>query len=115
MTNFFHAFQNSLVVTVCTVVLTLLTNSLVAYVVSRNMDKTFFKALYYYFVSALFVPFPIIMLPIVKETSKLGMNNHTGLSIPGELEEAATMDGASVWGTFWKVIFPLLALLLPPI
>jgi raffinose/stachyose/melibiose transport system permease protein len=129
MTNFFHAFANSATVTVCAVVFTLLTNSLVAYAVARNMDKRFFKGLYYYFVSALFVPFPIIMLPIVKETAKLGMNNQTGLiilyvvygiafnmflyvgylkSIPVELEEAAMMDGAGVWGTFWKIIFPLL-------
>lgn len=130
MTNFFHAFKNSLIVTVCSVAFTLLTNSMVAYAVSRNMGKLFFRSLYYYFVSALFVPFPIIMLPIVKETAKLGMNNQAGLiilyvvygiafnmflyvgylkSVPVELEEAAMMDGASVWGTFWKIIFPLLA------
>lgn len=30
-------------------------------------------------------------------------------SIPYELEEAATVDGASTFGTFWKIIFPLLA------
>ena len=30
-------------------------------------------------------------------------------SIPREIEEAATMDGAGVWTTFWRVIFPLLA------
>ncbi|WP_434614810.1 ABC transporter permease subunit [Arthrobacter sp. A5] len=29
-------------------------------------------------------------------------------SIPAELEEAAIMDGASVWTTFRQVIFPLL-------
>jgi raffinose/stachyose/melibiose transport system permease protein len=129
MTDFFNAFTNSFVVTLVTVTLTLLTNCLVAYAVSRNMDKRFFKWLYYYFVSALFVPFPIIMLPVVKETAKLGMNNQTGLivlyvvyglafnmflyvgylrSLPHELEEAAIVDGATIWGTFWKIIFPLL-------
>ncbi|MHB1134333.1 MAG: carbohydrate ABC transporter permease [Chloroflexota bacterium] len=30
-------------------------------------------------------------------------------SIPRVLEEAALIDGASVWGTFWKVILPLSA------
>ena len=29
-------------------------------------------------------------------------------SIPRSLEEAAIIDGASTWGVFWKVIFPLL-------
>ncbi|WP_433747662.1 carbohydrate ABC transporter permease [Falsibacillus pallidus] len=129
MTNFFQAFKNSAIITVCTVVLTLLTNSMVAYAIARNMHKKFFKFLYYYLVSAMFIPFPIIMLPIVKQTSSWGMDNQIGLiflyvvyglsfnifvyvgyikSIPKELEEAATMDGAGTWKTFWKVIFPLL-------
>ncbi|SEN47004.1 carbohydrate ABC transporter permease [Lihuaxuella thermophila] len=130
MTNFFQAFQNSAFVTVIAVVFTILTNSMVAYAIARNMDKTFFKSLYYYLISAMFIPFPLIMLPIVKETSALGMNNLFGLSvlyivyglslnifiyvgyirsIPRELEEAAIVDGASAWGVFWKVIFPLLS------
>lgn len=128
-TNFFNAFKNSAIVTVVTLVFTLLTNSMVAYAVARNMHKKFFKGLYFYFVSALFIPFPIIMLPIVKQTSALGLNNLPGLillyvvygmamnifiyvgyirSIPKELEEAAIVDGCSTWGVFWKVIFPLL-------
>ena len=129
MTNFFHAFKNSAIITFFTVVFTLLTNSLVAYAIARNMHKKFYKFLYYYLVSAMFIPFPIIMLPIVKQTSAWGMDNTVGLiflyivyglsfnifvyvgyikSIPKELEEAATIDGASTWKVFWKVIFPLL-------
>lgn len=129
MTRFWHSFGNSAVITVFAVAFTLLTNSMVGYAVSRNLHRKIFKGLYYYFVSALFVPFPIIMLPIVKETAKLEMNNQVGLiilyvvygiafnmflyvgylrSLPIELEEAAMMDGAGVWGTFWKVVFPLL-------
>lgn len=130
MTNFFNALKNSLFVTVFVVIFTVLTNSLVAYTIARNMHKRFYKLLFYYFVSAMFIPFPIIMLPIVKQTSAWGMDNLVGLiilyvvfnlsfntfiyvgyirSIPMELEEAAVIDGASTWGVFWKVIFPLLA------
>ncbi|RSK47939.1 carbohydrate ABC transporter permease [Bacillus canaveralius] len=130
MTNFFNAFKNSLFVTVFVVIFTVLTNSLVAYAVARNLHKKFYKFLYYYFISAMFIPFPIIMLPIVKQTSAWGMDNLVGLiilyivfnlsfnvfiyigyirSIPKELEEAAIIDGASTWGVFWKIIFPLLA------
>jgi len=128
-TNFFNALKNSSVITFFTLVLTILTNSMVAYAIARNMHRKLFKTLYYYFVSALFIPFPIIMLPIVKQTSALGLNNPTGLillyvvygmamnifiyvgyirSIPVELEEAAIVDGCSTWGVFWKIIFPLL-------
>jgi raffinose/stachyose/melibiose transport system permease protein len=130
LTNYPRAALNSAIITVGAVVLTLLTNSMVAYAISRNMDKRLFKALYFYFVSALFVPFPIIMLPVVKQTSAFGLDNHVGLillyvvyglafnifvyvgylqSLPRELEEAAAVDGASVWTTFWRVVFPLLA------
>ncbi|MFD1139165.1 carbohydrate ABC transporter permease [Paenibacillus urinalis] len=130
MTGFFNALGNSAIVTISTVVLTLLTNSLVAYAIARNMNHKFFKGLYFYFVSAMFIPFQIIMLPVVKLTSNLGMTNLVGLillhtvyglafnvfiyvayirSIPTALEEAAKVDGATTWGTFWRIIFPLLA------
>ncbi|WP_127551557.1 carbohydrate ABC transporter permease [Paenibacillus amylolyticus] len=131
MTNFFQSFRNSAIVTASTVLLTLLSNSMVAYAIARNMEKhKFFKGLYYYFVSAMFIPFPIIMLPIVKLTASLEMTNLVGLillhtvyglafnvfvyvgyirSIPVALEEAAFVDGATTWGTFWKIIFPLMA------
>lgn len=77
-----------------------------------------------------FVPFPIIMLPVVKQTALLGLDNQAGLillyvvyglsfniflyvgflrSVPRELEEAARTDGAGTWTIFWRIIFPLLA------
>ncbi|PYI37797.1 ABC transporter permease [Arthrobacter psychrolactophilus] len=129
LTNFPHALLISGIVTVAAVILTILTNSLVAYAIARNMHRPFFKALYYFFIAALFVPFPIIMLPVTKEMAVLGLDNPVGLfllytvyglsfnifvytafikSIPAELEEAAIMDGASVWTTYRKVIFPIL-------
>ena len=58
---------NSLLSTVCAVVLTLLTNTFVAYAVARNMDKRFFRFLYYFFLAMMFVPFTVVMLPIAKE------------------------------------------------
>jgi len=129
-TNFFNAFKNSFIITACSVLFILLTNSMVAYAIARNMKGRFFKGLYFYFISAMFIPFQIIMLPVVKVTTDLNMNNIPGLiilnvvyglafntfvyvgyirSIPYELEEAATVDGTSTWGTYWKIIFPLLA------
>ncbi|MGG7464218.1 MULTISPECIES: carbohydrate ABC transporter permease [unclassified Plantibacter] len=130
LTNFPRALLNTALITVGAVVLTLVTNSLVAYAIARNMHRKFFKGLYFYFLAAIFVPFPIIMLPVVKETALLGLDTPVGLvllytvyglsfnififtayinSIPIELEEAARMDGAGTWGVFWKVVFPLLA------
>lgn len=129
MTDFFSALRNSLVITVPTVIFTVLFHSIVGYVIARNMHKKMYKAIYYYIVSAMFVPFSIIMLPLVTQTAAWGIDNRMGMvilylvlnlafnlflyvgyvrSIPMELEEAAVMDGASEWQIFWKVIFPLL-------
>jgi raffinose/stachyose/melibiose transport system permease protein len=129
-TDFPQALANTALITVGAVVLTLVTNSVVAYAIARNLDRPFFKGVYFYLLSALFVPFPIIMLPLVKQTAILGIDNQVGMailytvfglslnvfiytayirSIPIELEEAARVDGASTWRVFRSVVFPLLA------
>ncbi|MBM7577871.1 carbohydrate ABC transporter permease [Jeotgalibacillus terrae] len=129
VTNFFNALGNSVFVTVLTVIIVILTHSLVAYAIARNMHKKFYKFLYFYFISAMFIPFPIIMLPLVLQTSSWGMDNLVGLGIlngvmhlafnvfiyvgyvktlPVELEEAAIIDGANTFQVFWKIIFPMM-------
>ena len=129
-THYWQAFTNSFIITACAVILTILTNSMVAYAIARNMHKRFFRYIYFYFFAAMFVPFPIIMLPLVRQMSHIGLANQWGLiilyvvygisfnvfvyvgylrSIPMELEEAALVDGASRWRIFWQIIFPLLA------
>ncbi|KZE92023.1 MULTISPECIES: carbohydrate ABC transporter permease [unclassified Agromyces] len=128
-TNFPQALLNTAFITVGSVVFTLLTSSVVAYGIARNLHRPFFKVVFFYLLAALFIPFPIIMLPLVKQTAILGMDNPGGLiilytiyglslnifiytayirSIPIELEEAARVDGAGTWRVFWQVIFPLL-------
>lgn len=129
MTNFFAALKNSVVITFSVLILTILSNSLVSYAIARNRKKKFFNGLYYYFLSAMFVPFPIIMLPLVKQAHAFNMDNIVGIiflyvvfglpfniflysgyikSIPISLEEAAIIDGASTFQVFKTIIFPLL-------
>jgi raffinose/stachyose/melibiose transport system permease protein len=128
-TNFPQALMNTAIITVGSVIFTLFTSSLVAYGIARNLHRPFFKGVFFYLLAALFIPFPIIMLPLVKQTALLGMDNPGGLivlytiyglslnifiytayirSIPIELEEAARVDGAGTWRVFWQIIFPLL-------
>ncbi len=73
--NYPKAALNSAIITVAAVVLTLLTNTFVAYAVASNMDERFFRFLYYFFIAAMFVPFPVVMLPIAKQM---------GLPAPGQ-------------------------------
>jgi raffinose/stachyose/melibiose transport system permease protein len=129
LTNFFQAFRNSLLITSISVLFIILSNSMVAYAIARNRNIKYFNMLYYYFLSAMFVPFQIIMLPLVQQVSALHLDNIPGIivlyivyglpfniflyvgylkSLPNSLEEAATLDGASIWQVFFRIIFPLL-------
>lgn len=65
-TQFPQALLNTALITVGSVVFTMFTSSVVAYALARNMHRPFFKGVFYYLLAALFIPFPIIMLPLVK-------------------------------------------------
>ena len=130
VTNFWHTLGNSLLITIATIVLTLLIHSLAGYVIGRNMArKKGYRFIYFYIVSGMFVPFAILMMPVVKQTAQMGLANRAGViilylvfympmnvllysgyltNIPGALEEAACVDGASTWTTYWKIIFPIM-------
>lgn len=130
VTHYFHSLWNSFIITSTSVVLTVLLHSMAGYALARNMHKRFYRYLYYYFFAAMFVPFPILMLPLVRQMSHLGLADRLGLiilyvvygisqnvflyvgylkSIPLELEEAALVDGAGRFRIFWTIIFPLMA------
>ena len=129
VTNFWHSLANSLLITISTIVLVILIHSLAGYAIGRNMKKKGYKFIYFYLISGMFVPFAIIMMPIVKQTAVMGIANRFGVvllyvvfnlpmnlmlytgylkNIPLDLDEAASIDGASTWKTYWKVIFPLM-------
>lgn len=130
VTNFWHTLGNSLLITIATIVLALLIHSLASYVIGRNMArKKGYRFIYFYIVSGMFVPFAILMMPLVKETAILGLDNRLGVillylvfympinvmlysgylkNIPLAMEEAAEIDGASAWKTYWTVIFPMM-------
>ncbi len=122
--------KNSVVITVISVAVIIFFAPLVSYAISRNFEKRYYKFLYFYIISGIFVPFQVIMLPIVKQMTKFKMMNQFGMivlyitlgliqsiflcvgylkSIPKELEEAASIDGCSPWKTFTKVIYPLMS------
>ena len=130
VTDFWHSLLNSIIITVSTIVFAIIIHSLAGYTIGRNMGrKKSYKFLYFYIVSGMFVPFAILMMPLVKETAILGIDNKIGViilylvfympinvmlysgylkNIPTAMEEAAEIDGASTWRTYWKVIFPMM-------
>ena len=130
VTDFWHSLGNSLLITIATIVLAILIHSLAGYVIGRGMaKKKSFRVIYLYIVSGMFVPFSILMMPLVKQTSQMGLGNRAGAillylvfympmnvllytgylkNIPEALEEAADIDGASAWKTYWQIIFPMM-------
>lgn len=130
VTDFWNSLRNSLLITGVTVALSILLHSMVGYAIGRNKAKNkWYNLAYLYIVSGMFVPFAILMMPLVKQTAQWGIANIVGViicyvvfympmnlmlysgylvNIPVALEEAARVDGASTWTTYWKIIFPIM-------
>lgn len=130
VTDFWRSLLNSFLITAVTVVISVLVHSMIGYAVGRNKAKNkWYNFVYLYIVSGMFVPFAILMMPLVKQTSQMGLANLFGVilcyvvfympmnlmlysgyltNIPIALEEAARMDGATTWRTYWTIIFPIM-------
>ena len=111
-------------------VLAVVLHSLMGYALGRNKARNkFYSFVYLFVVSGMFVPFAILMMPLAKQTAEMHLANWVGVillyvvfympmnvllyagylvNIPVALEEAATVDGATTWRTFWKVVFPVM-------
>ena len=82
VTNFWHTLGNSVLITGVTIVLSLVIHSMTGYAVGRSMArKKGFKFVYFYIVSGMFVPFAILMMPLVKQTAEMGLDNKVGVII----------------------------------
>ncbi|MFC3205922.1 MAG: carbohydrate ABC transporter permease [Mesorhizobium sp.] len=130
--EFMKRFMNSTVVSITSSALAVMLGSLAAYGLSRfsyrfgfmkNADISFF------FLSQLILPPVVLALPFLVLYKELALlDTQIGLillytlmvlpiviwimrdqfsSIPTELEEAALVDGLSIWGAFFRVILPI--------
>ncbi len=130
VTDFWHSLGNSFLITAVTVVLAIVLHGLAGYAIGRSMKSSkVYNFLYLYIVSGMFVPFAILMMPLVKQTAQMGIANRIGVivlytvfymplnlmlykgyltNIPLALEEAARVDGATTWKTYWSIVFPIM-------
>jgi multiple sugar transport system permease protein len=130
--SFLKHFQNSLIVSLLAALLAVILGSLAAYGLSRyrykygpydnNQIRNFFLA-------QLILPPAALALPVLLMFVNLGLKDtREGLiliytvmnlpiviwimfdqfnSIPNELDQAAQVDGSSIWGAFFKIILPI--------
>ena len=130
--KFWTVFGNSLIITSCATVLTILVSSMTSFVIVRNGNWKFCTFIFSLMIASMVIPFQVLMVPLVSVYGGiLNVLNrrltlilmHVGFSvsmavfmfhgaiktnIPVALEEAATIDGCTRWQTWWKVVFPLL-------
>lgn len=128
--NYFMYIRNSAIVTIVSVVMILIIVPMCSFAISRNMERSkYYKMIYYYLLTGIFVPFQVIMVPLVIYLGKISMNNIPGLiimhvtlassqgvfllvnyinSVPRDLEEAAYIDGCSTFKAYILVVLPLI-------
>jgi raffinose/stachyose/melibiose transport system permease protein len=125
---FFNYFSNSLLVTVVSVAIIAFVVPLVSFAIARNGKSKYYTAMYLFFVSGIFVPFQVLMVPLAQFASRTNLLNRQGLiliyiayalcqgvflfvayykSVPLELEEAAEIDGCNLIRTFFSIIYPI--------
>ncbi len=126
--NFATYFWNSLLVTAGAVVLSTTVSTMAAYALARVRSR-WFSAVESLFLSGLMLPIHLAILPIFFLFDGLGLiDSRFGLALmygaagvpfsifvlttffrqlPEELEEAAALDGASSWQTFWRIMVPM--------
>lgn len=126
--DFFRHFYNSILITSVSVVLIVVLGSMAAYTIARKTNRLT-RILRSYFLIGFMVPVQTTMLPLFLIMRNLNLlNTYQGLiflhsngavfaiflytgfmrAMPRDLEEAAAVDGASVFRTFWQIVFPLL-------
>ncbi|MCC3375412.1 carbohydrate ABC transporter permease [Cohnella sp. REN36] len=126
--NFDAYFLNSLVVTTGSTLLGLLLSASTSYVIGRYPFRGS-GVLYLFYIASMMVPFVLALIPLFFLLNSMHLiNTSIGLilvyassvlafgvfvlvgffkSLPKELEESAIMDGASHYGTFFRIMLPL--------
>jgi raffinose/stachyose/melibiose transport system permease protein len=133
--NFPSALANSFIVTLGSIIFITVLSSMCAWMLVRN-DHRPSRVIFMIFVATMLIPFQTLMMPLMQEMS--GIKRNLGIpmvdtlgalicmnigfgagmavflyhgfvkSVPVSLEEAATIDGCSTFGVFWRIVFPML-------
>jgi multiple sugar transport system permease protein len=123
-----RAFLNSLVVSIGTVALVVATSAMAAYPLAR-MRFPGRDLVFALLIGSLMLPNAVVLVPQYVLTQKLGwLSTYQGLivpeaamtfafgvfllrqfflTMPGELEDAARIDGAGPWAIFTRIVLPL--------
>ncbi|WP_334073917.1 MULTISPECIES: carbohydrate ABC transporter permease [Paenibacillus] len=128
-TDYPKAIQNSLILTVVSIVFQVLFIPMAGYAIQRR-NARWTRFVFLYFLAGMMIPFQAYMIPLFKELKMFGLYGSLAgpimiyvagsvgfgsllyssfvKGIPTEIEEAAEIDGCTRARTFWNIVFPLL-------
>jgi raffinose/stachyose/melibiose transport system permease protein len=127
--SYFRLFANNVVITAVGIAGIVTFSATAAYILDRRKTR-YTKLIYAIIITPMLIPFQTIMITLLKAMSVIGLSGSTwGLGIqywgfgvpmaafiyynfmktvPKEIDESATIDGAGTLRTFRAIIFPLL-------
>ncbi|RMF03995.1 MAG: carbohydrate ABC transporter permease [Chloroflexi bacterium] len=119
---------NSFIITIPALAGAIFLSSLSAFALARYKFPGN-RLLYFMYVAGTMLPFQILLLPVFILSNTLGLyNTYWGVimihiafqlgfctfvlrnfmkTLPGDIMDAARIDGASEWGIYWKIVMPL--------
>lgn len=123
---FGQVILNSVLIAVVSTVFQLVTSSMAAYVFAR-MPFRGRGAIFVLYLATLMIPFQVLIVPLFVEMKSLGLiNTYVGAilptiasafgvfllrqaisTVPYELDQAATLDGAGHFRVFFQIVLPL--------
>ncbi|MCR8660211.1 carbohydrate ABC transporter permease [Paenibacillus endoradicis] len=131
--HYVRYLMNSLMIALITIVITLILSAMVAYVITRFKWK-FSKLVMLVFMIGIMIPMQSTLLPLMIMFKKIHiLDTHLSLilpyvafaipvaifilsgffkTLPRELEESSSIDGASIYLTFFRIILPVI---IPPL
>ncbi len=123
---FLKAVGNSMLITVCYTVITILSSSMAAFAFTKirfPLADGIFKV----YLASMMIPTQVTLIPLFIIMNHMGLINSYGSvifpslfkafgifllvqnmrSVPNDYIEAAQIDGASMWYIYWKIMLPL--------
>lgn len=128
--NMPRVLLNTTILTGVSVAGVIIIAGLASYPIGLSKRSKIYTIIYYFFLSGIMIPFYTTLVPLVELMNDLHLTDsipgmiiyylgrripmdiflYVGFvrGVPYEIIEAAKIDGASIWQTYWRILFPVM-------